>query len=141
MIFYFVKLQLIQIFFSLCFRTKTRSSNVHSVSDVRTRKGVSLQPLLDSTAKNRDCSCFVLNRTPNQNLVPEPKNEVEEREQVQAGWGRRPGRLTTRVTIKQHTQQKTIIIIISMFSKPPKRPSHTFILDKRERQRPHHTVK
>ena len=97
--------------FLIYFRTKARSSNVHSVSDVRTRKGVSLQPLLDSTAKNRDCSCTVLNRTPNQNLVPEPKNEVEERKQVKAWWRRRLRRLPTRVAIKQ----KLSIVKASIF--------------------------
>ena len=93
------------------FRAKTWTSNLHSVSNARTRKRVSFQPLLNPTAKNRDCSCTVLNRTPNQNLVPEPKNEVEERKQVKAWWRRRLRRLPTRVAIKQ----KLSIVKASIF--------------------------
>ena len=115
--------------FSWYFRTKTGTSDVHPVSDPRTWKGVSLQPLLDPTAENRDCSRFVLNRTPNQNLVPEPKNEVEEGEQVQAGRGRGPGRLAPGVTITR--------------ANPEQGPSkhhklHTYISDHYFNYKPNH---
>ncbi len=55
---------------------------VHPPPDPRAGEGVPLQPLPDPPAAYRDRTHFVSLRTANQNLVPEPTDEVEERTQT-----------------------------------------------------------
>ena len=44
--------------------------------------GVPLQPLPNTPTPDRDCSRLVLVRTPDQDLVPEPADEVQEGQQA-----------------------------------------------------------
>lgn len=46
-------------------RDKAPANIVHTLSDARARERVSLQSLLDSPTKNRDCSCIVFDWTTN----------------------------------------------------------------------------
>lgn len=73
-----------------CFRAETRPADVYQVPDTGAGEGVPLQPVPDPEAADRDSARAVPDRTADKDLVPEPADEVEKREQDQ-GW-RRPGR-------------------------------------------------
>ena len=75
------------LFFS---RTKTWTSDLYSIPDPGAGEGVPLQSIPDPTTENRDCSRTLSDGTADQDLVPEPADEVEEGEQVKVG--RRGGR-------------------------------------------------
>ena len=71
---------------SLCCRTETRPANLHPLPDFGAGKRVPFQSLPHSKETNRNCSCAVPHWTSDQNLVPKPSHEVEERKQVQTWW-------------------------------------------------------
>jgi len=57
----------------------TWSSDLHQVSDSGARERISLQPLSHTQATHRDRPRPLSHRAPDQNMVPEPSNEAEER--------------------------------------------------------------
>ena len=71
---------------SLCCRTETRPANLHPLPDFGAGKRVPFQSLPHKKETDRNCSCAVPHRTSDQNLVPKPSHEVEERKQVQTWW-------------------------------------------------------
>ena len=56
-----------------------RTADVHALPDSGTGERVPLQPLLDQTAENRNSARPLPDGTANQNLVPEPPHEAQER--------------------------------------------------------------
>jgi len=73
-----------------CFRAEARPADVYQVPDAGAGEGVSLQQVPDPEAADRDSTRAVPDRTADKDLVPEPADEVEKREQDQRR--RRPGR-------------------------------------------------
>ena len=71
-------------------RTKTWTSDLYSIPDPGAGEGVPLQSIPDPTTENRDRPRPLPDGTADQDLVPEPADEVEEGEQVKVG--RRGGR-------------------------------------------------
>lgn len=62
--------------------TKKTKNSVHEAPNTRIRKRISLQPLPDASPKNRNRAHLSSLRKTNKNLVPEQKNEMEERQQT-----------------------------------------------------------
>lgn len=54
-----------------------RSTDIFSVPDARTGKGVSVLSLPDAKETDRDRACALPQRATGQDLVPEPTNETE----------------------------------------------------------------
>lgn len=54
-------------------------SDVHTLPNARTGKGIPLQPLPDKETKDRNCARALPDRETDKNLVPEPSNETEKR--------------------------------------------------------------
>lgn len=79
-------------------RTQTRKADVHPVPDSRAREGVSLQSLLDPSAKDRDRPRPVPHGAPDKDLVPESAHEVEEGEQDEGRAGIRRRRRRDNTT-------------------------------------------
>lgn len=71
-------------------RTQTRPPNLHALPNAGTGKGVPLQSVPYAQATHRNCPRPLSDRTPNQDLVPESTNEMEEGEQDEGrtGFGR-----------------------------------------------------
>ena len=69
-------------FFPVRNGTKASENRVHAPPDPRAGEGVPLQPILDSAETHRDCPRALFVRTANQNLVPEPTDEVQKGQQV-----------------------------------------------------------
>ncbi len=59
-------------------RNQTAEDLVHPIPDPGAGEGVPLQPIPDQTKENRNRSCPLPDRTADQDLVPEPPDEVEE---------------------------------------------------------------
>jgi len=59
---------------------KTRSTDIFALPDTRTGKRVPVQPLPHAQATHRDRACALSHRATDQDLVPEPPHESEERE-------------------------------------------------------------
>ena len=57
---------------------KTAEDLIHPVPDPGAGERVPLQPIPDQTEENRNCSRALPHRAANQDLVPEPPDEVEE---------------------------------------------------------------
>ena len=62
-------------------RAEAHAPDVHALPDARTGEGVPLQSLPDAPTAHRDRARARPHRTTDQDLVPEPTHEVEEREQ------------------------------------------------------------
>lgn len=62
-----------------------RPADVHPISDVRVRERISLQPIPNAEATNRDSPRAVSNRASDQDLVPESADETEEGDKSGAG--------------------------------------------------------
>ena len=60
-------------------RTKTRPANLYPLPNIGAGKRVPFQSLPHSKETDRNCSCAVPHWTSDQNLVPKPSHEVEER--------------------------------------------------------------
>ena len=58
--------------------TKAGPTDIHQVPNARTRKGIPLQPLSDTSTQDRDRTRTLPHRETDQNLVPEPAHEVKE---------------------------------------------------------------
>jgi len=71
-------------------RRQTDANVLHAPPDARAGEGVPLQPLPDAAPAHRGRAPAVAHRAPNQNLVPEQADEVEEG--LPAGARRRQGR-------------------------------------------------
>ncbi|KAG6453337.1 hypothetical protein O3G_MSEX008128 [Manduca sexta] len=64
-------------------RTEAGSANVHTLPDAGAGEGVPLQPVPDAEETDRDRARALPHRETDQDLVPEPPHEMEEREQDQ----------------------------------------------------------
>ena len=62
--------------------TQTLADSLHATAGLGARKGVPLQPLPDPETEGRDRSHSLSVWAPNQNLVSEPTDEMEERPQA-----------------------------------------------------------
>ena len=65
--------------------TPTRPPNVYSLPDSGIGEGIPLQPLLNPSSPYWNRSCPLLDRTSDQDLVPEPQNEAQERAKSSQG--------------------------------------------------------
>lgn len=74
---------LIKIIIIYDFRKKKRTTDVYKVSNSRTGKGISLQPIPDKEKTNRNCPRVVSHGETNQNLVPESADEMEKGKQIE----------------------------------------------------------
>lgn len=63
-------------------RTKTISDGLHAPAGPGAREGVPLQSVPDAQAQGGDSPYALSIRAPDQDLVPEPEDEVEERSQA-----------------------------------------------------------
>jgi hypothetical protein len=66
--------------FLLRAQRSARPSDLHALSDAGAGEGISLQSLPDAAAAHRDCARPVPDRAADQDLVPEPSQEVEKGE-------------------------------------------------------------
>ena len=80
-------------------RTKTRPANLYPLPNIGAGKRVPFQSLPHSKETNRNCSCAVPHWTSDQNLVPKPSHEVEERKQIETGWWGWIRRFAPRVSV------------------------------------------
>ena len=78
--FYFVSRR--RQFFPVRNGAKASENRVHASPDPWAREGVPLQPILDTAETHRDRPRALFVRTANQNLVPEPTDEVQKGQQV-----------------------------------------------------------
>lgn len=76
--------------------TKTPKNSVHASSDTRVRKRVSLQPLPDEKAENRNSAHPLPVGETDKDLVPEPSHEVEKRQQTAQHQKRAPEKRSER---------------------------------------------
>ena len=83
------------IMMMIFFRKEERTSDLHTVPNLGAREGVSLQQIPDEAEEDRDSTRPLSHGKADQNMVPEPEDEVEEGEQDEAGRGgsRRVSRL------------------------------------------------
>ena len=72
------------------YRHKTETNDLFSKTTARAREGIPLQPIPKERATIRLGQAVEFNGTTNQNLVPEPAHETQERMQQEKNW-----RLTT----------------------------------------------
>lgn len=69
--------------FFVCYRSewtqKARETNLHEISNARVRERVPYKPLPHAKETHRDGACSLPHRATNQNMVPESKDEIKER--------------------------------------------------------------
>ena len=67
------------VYSSLAFRPETWPADVHALPNVGVGEGISLQPIFDAAAPNRNRPRPLPHRETDQNLVPKQTHEMEER--------------------------------------------------------------